>query len=198
MDLEVDRARTEIGWLRVLKPASYELGLPVANLILNITIVASSGAPARRLKLLIPSNVFKGWFQFAVAFAAASGVADQDMQREITLCWGKIDQEREHFPMFDNEIREIGGEVERYDVRDLPKKPMPRSKKECRVLPTTQNESVTIYIKQKVLREIEEAAGASAEREIGGLLVGDACPLHSSGKTLISNDCKSICGVRSI
>lgn len=165
---------TEVGWLRVLKPVEYEAGLPVQSLILYVTAMTRAGVPERTLKLTVPPKLFDGWFQFALSFAASSGVVHENLRREMALCWGDIDQECERFPMLDSEIREIGGEIERYDIHDLPRRPPPRTKREFRVLSTAQEESATVYIKQNVLREIERAAAASTELEIGGLLIGDA------------------------
>jgi proteasome lid subunit RPN8/RPN11 len=165
---------TEISWLRVLAPPDYEQGKPIQNLVLYVTVMSANGAPEKTLRLPLPTKVFDSWFKFASSLVASPGRADENLRREVALCQGNIDQERERFPLLDDEMLEIGGEVERYDIQDLLQRTPPQAKRELRVLSTTEEESTRLFIRQAVLRQIEKAAAASPDFEIGGLLVGEA------------------------
>jgi proteasome lid subunit RPN8/RPN11 len=164
------------GRLGVILSDKYRLGQPLAFFTLYLTAILPDCDADRAVALDVPLSYFDKWFVPAEEVLVSFGMLEtrQPVQRDVALCESEQFSEREIFPAIEDEIRQMGGEIETYNAHDLERKSTYRPKHECHSLAVLQDDALIVFVQESVLSQLEEAAAATPEHEIGGWLIGQA------------------------
>jgi proteasome lid subunit RPN8/RPN11 len=181
-----DAQPTEINWLGIhVEDDQLDRLVAYLHLTFLFTPVVSEGN--RALCVDVPLDIFQTWFDTAETLLASTGMSEP-VQRQVLLRKGEIFSEREWFPALADEIKRMGGELASYDVNSLEVKPMPAQKKKIRSLLQDQEQGIVIFVREIVLVNLVKLARAFPDREVGGLLVGQAYVAQDTGKLFITID----------
>lgn len=167
---------TGIAWLGLKMDDRYRPGQPMGCLTLRFVVVPLPSQERKTIVVNAPLSQFGPWFEPARSFLVQLGKLEpqQAVVQQVAVNEDDGYSEQERIPALDEQVRQMEGELEAYDVRDLKPDAPPSPKRKCQLLNFPREDSLAVFVRQSVMAELEMAAKASFDHEIGGLLVGQA------------------------
>ncbi|MBN1450328.1 MAG: Mov34/MPN/PAD-1 family protein [Anaerolineales bacterium] len=186
-DIWTNAARTELPWLRVMWDESPLSDQPLDYFTLHFATILPTGEIEQPLSANIRLSFFDNWFASARTYLTSMGAwpTANGIQYQAILCRGESFPGKELFPIISKEVMAIGGAVETYDINTLTKRPPPRSGRAQPMNNSAKEDALLIFFKRKVFKELIQAAHDTPDREIGGVLVGQAHRNAESTKPFI-------------
>lgn len=148
----------------------------IVSLLLHAVPVSPAGTAGPAMAFELPLSFFDRWFDKARERLISAGVLlpDQAVRREVLLSSGITFREREQWPGVSALISGPEEEENRRDVTALKHRRMPPPRGEVRCDAIATISGLAVFVRRGVLAELQRAAAANTDREIGGILVGRA------------------------